>query len=187
MGDQLVAPGGRVHRHPPEGRLEADEPAEAGRNADRAGAVGAERQRPQAGRDGGGSAARRSAGRASEVPGIARLAEERIVGRAAPGELRQIGPAHEDRAGRPQRATLGASSGGTKSASRREPNVVRSPAVQRLSLIESGTPWSGPSGWPAITACSAAAGFLQSSLGVDQRRRRPGARSAARSAPARRG
>src|SRR5499426_2288095 len=44
-----------------------------------------------------------------------------------------------------RRATLGASSGATNSAIRREPYVVRSPAVQRLSLIETGTPWSGPS------------------------------------------
>src|SRR5437899_9395412 len=47
-------------------------------------------------------------------------------------------------------ATLGASSVGTNSASRREPDVVRSPAVHRVSLIETGTPWSGPSGLPAI-------------------------------------
>src|SRR5438093_6864412 len=54
-----------------------------------------------------------------------------------------------------RRATLGLSSGGTKSARRREPEVVRSPAVQWLSLIERGTPWSGPSGSAAITDCSA--------------------------------
>src|SRR2546426_7795876 len=35
-----------------------------------------------------------------------------------------------------RRATLGLSSGGTKSARRRDPEVVRSPAVQWLSLIE---------------------------------------------------
>src|SRR5438445_13073444 len=43
-------------------------------------------------------------------------------------------------------ATLGVSSVGTNSASRREPDVVRLPAVHRLSLIDTGTPWSGPSG-----------------------------------------
>jgi hypothetical protein len=37
-------------------------------------------------------------------------------------------------------ATLGASSGATNSASRREPKVVRSPVVQRLSLIDTGMP-----------------------------------------------
>ena len=37
-------------------------------------------------------------------------------------------------------ATLGASSGATNSAISREPYVERSPAVQRLSLIEMGTP-----------------------------------------------
>src|SRR5262245_16621901 len=39
-----------------------------------------------------------------------------------------------------RRATLGASSGATNSASSRDPYVTRSPAVQRLSLIEMGTP-----------------------------------------------
>src|SRR5262249_62086640 len=39
-----------------------------------------------------------------------------------------------------RRATLGASSGATNSASSRDPYVTRSPAVQRLSLIEIGTP-----------------------------------------------
>ena len=44
--DQLVTPGGRVHRHAAEGRLQTDEPAEAGGDADRAGSVRAEGQRP---------------------------------------------------------------------------------------------------------------------------------------------
>src|SRR5215475_7012090 len=39
-----------------------------------------------------------------------------------------------------RRATLGASSGAMNSASRRDPYVTRSLAVQRLSLIEMGTP-----------------------------------------------
>src|SRR5438874_7155700 len=39
--------------------------------------------------------------------------------------------------------TLGASSPATFDASSREPKVVRSPRVQRLSLIETGTPCSG--------------------------------------------
>src|SRR5262249_57740446 len=51
-------------------------------------------------------------------------------------------------------ATLGASSVGTNSASRREPNVVRSPVVHWLSLIETGIPWSDASGSSAITAFS---------------------------------
>ena len=102
MGDQLVAAGGRVHRHAPERGLQADEPAEAGRNSNRAGPVGAERQRPQSGRDGRRSAAGRPTRRAREIPWVARLAEQGIVGRAAPGELGEVGPAHEDRAGRPQ-------------------------------------------------------------------------------------
>ena len=102
MGHQLVAPGRRMHRHSAEGGLQADEPAEAGGNANRAGAVGAERQRRQSRRDGGRSAASRSTRRAREIPRVARLPEQGIVGRAAPGELGEVGPAHEDRAGGPQ-------------------------------------------------------------------------------------
>src|SRR5215510_10220033 len=42
------------------------------------------------------------------------------------------------------RATIGASSLGTLSAYRRVPQVVRIPLVGTISLVEKGTPWSGP-------------------------------------------
>jgi hypothetical protein len=102
VGDQLVAPRGRVHRHAPEAWLEADEAAEARGDADRTGAVRAERQWRQARRNGCRSSAGGSTRRAREVPGIARLAEQSVIGRAAPGELGQVGPADEDRPGRVQ-------------------------------------------------------------------------------------
>src|SRR2546426_298921 len=54
-----------------------------------------------------------------------------------------------------RRATAIASSSGTWSAKSREPPVVVSPRVKRTSLIETGTPWSGPSGSPFVTAISA--------------------------------
>ncbi len=54
-----------------------------------------------------------------------------------------------------RRATAIASSSGTWSAKSREPPVVGSPRVKRTSLIETGTPWSGPSGSPFVTAISA--------------------------------
>ena len=54
------------------------------------------------------------------------------------------------------RATTVASRSGTWSAKAREPHVVRTPAVTRLSFTENGTPCSGPSGMPARTASSAA-------------------------------
>src|SRR3989441_70537 len=54
-----------------------------------------------------------------------------------------------------RRATAIASSSGTWSAKSREPPVVVSPRVKRTSLIETGTPWSGPSGSSFVTAISA--------------------------------
>src|SRR5947208_2106725 len=66
-----------------------------------------------------------------------------------------------------RRATAIASSSGTWSAKSREPPVVVSPRVKRTSLIETGTPWSGPSGSPFVTAISASratVGALRPSL-----------------------
>ena len=54
-----------------------------------------------------------------------------------------------------KRPTATASCSGTRSANSCEPAVVRSPRVKITSLIETGTPWSGPSGSRFITATSA--------------------------------
>src|SRR3989441_8404824 len=54
-----------------------------------------------------------------------------------------------------RRATATASSSGTTSANRREPPVVRRPRVKMTSLMETGTPWSDPSGSRLTTAISA--------------------------------
>ena len=54
-----------------------------------------------------------------------------------------------------RRRTGTASSTGTWSAKISEPIVVRTPVVKSRSLTENGTPWSGPSRWPASTAASA--------------------------------
>jgi len=53
------------------------------------------------------------------------------------------------------RATAGESVTGTLSASATEPNVVRTPAVLTRSLTANGTPCSGGSGSPSMTAASA--------------------------------
>ena len=128
-----VASGGWIHRHPAEGRLQADEPAKAGGNTDRAGPVGAERQRRQPGRDRGRAAAGRSARRARQIPGIARLAEERIVGRATPGEPgRLVRPTKIAPAAR-RPATLGASSGATKLC--HEARAVRGALAGRPEIV----------------------------------------------------
>jgi hypothetical protein len=96
---QLVGRGRRIDRHPPECRLQSHQAAEAGRDADRTRAVTAQRQRREPGRDCGRRAAARSAGRAREIPGISRRAEQRVVGASAPSELRRVGLADVDRAG----------------------------------------------------------------------------------------
>src|SRR5262249_42690961 len=136
MRDELVAPGRRKHRHAPERRLEPDEPAEAGRDANGARAVGAQRQRRQPGRD-----RRRAAGARPGAPrggggGSRGWRYSRKGGRAAaPPPATPAGLARPTKTAPAVRnaATLGVSSGATNSASRREPDVVRSPAVQRLS------------------------------------------------------
>ena len=53
------------------------------------------------------------------------------------------------------RAAATASSLGTLFSYRREPKVVRTPAVLTRSLAAKGMPCSTPSGLPSITACSA--------------------------------
>jgi hypothetical protein len=53
------------------------------------------------------------------------------------------------------RATAGESAAGTLPASATEPKVVRTPSVLTRSLTANGTPCSGPSAAPRITAASA--------------------------------
>src|SRR5688572_19412777 len=55
-----------------------------------------------------------------------------------------------------RRRTTSASSAGTLSSNSGEPNVVRMPAVTVTSLMPIGSPCSGPSAAPCITASSAA-------------------------------
>ena len=89
-------------RHPPDGRLQPEEAGVRGGPPDRAAAVGAERQRRHAARDRRDGAAARSAGRQRRVPGVARRAEERVVGVALQGQLGDIGLAEDDGAGAAQ-------------------------------------------------------------------------------------
>ena len=55
-----------------------------------------------------------------------------------------------------KRATAVASLSGMAPTNSFEPRWVRTPAVSKASLIENGTPCSGPSGEPSATALSAA-------------------------------
>ena len=99
-----VVPPREAHalRNPPVGRLEADQPAQRRRNADRAAAVRAETDGPESGGHRGRRAAARAARCALEIPRVARGAEERIVGERLVAELRGVGLAEDDRAGRAQ-------------------------------------------------------------------------------------
>jgi len=166
--DQLVAAGGGIHRHAAERRLQADEPREARRDADRARAVGPERERRQTRRDCRGAASRRPSGRPREVPRIAGLAEQRVVGRAAPGELGQVRPADEDGARRAQardawrvfrRDEVGQQPRARRRALARRPEVVldrHRHAVQRAE-------------WRARHhGVLRASGFVERALGMDE-------------------
>ena len=68
-----------------------------------------------------------------------------------------------------RRATETASRAGTFAAKISEPMVVRTPAVATRSLTENGTPCSGPSASPAITAASAACAAARAASAVTVR------------------
>ena len=82
VGDEHVAAGAG---EPAEGRLQAEDAAQAGRDPDRAVGVAAERERHEPAGDGGAAAARRAAGRAAEVVRIVARPVMRVLGREAVG------------------------------------------------------------------------------------------------------
>ena len=84
-----------IARHAAVGRLEADDAAQAGRLADRAAGVGAQRQRRLAGRHRRRRAAAGAAGDALQVPGIARHLEGAVLRGRAHGELVHVGLAEQ--------------------------------------------------------------------------------------------
>ena len=97
-GDAHAVPAaeGRMLRHAAMGRLEPVDPAERGRDADGAAAVGAHRERPEPRPHRGARAAARAARRQLRIPRIARDTEERVVGHALVAELGRVGLADED-------------------------------------------------------------------------------------------
>ena len=90
-----------------ERRLQPGLAAEAGRDADRAAAVRAQRERHHAGAERRGAATARAARRRRRVPGIAGDAVQGRVGHALPAELGRRRLAREDRAVPPQRSDGG--------------------------------------------------------------------------------
>ena len=85
--------------HAAEGRLEPEDPAERGRDPDRAATIGAEGEGAEPRRHRRPRPAARPAGRARHIPRIARGAKEGVVGDALEPELRRVRLAHDDRAG----------------------------------------------------------------------------------------
>ena len=79
--------------------LQPDRAVGRGRDARRAAAVGGHADRPDAGRDGDGSAAARSTRRARRAPGVARAAEQRRIGQRLMAELRRRRLAEQEGAG----------------------------------------------------------------------------------------
>ena len=92
-----------------EARLEADDVAQPRRHAARAGGVGAERERNEAGADRDRRTRARSAGNQRRIEQVARSAVGRAHADEAGGELVEIGLADDDGAGRLSRATQVAS------------------------------------------------------------------------------
>ena len=90
--DRQPVPGARARRqrHAPALRLEAEQPAPRGGDADRAGAVGAERRADEAGRDRRRAAAAGPARRALQVPRVARRAERRRLGERPDAQLGHV-------------------------------------------------------------------------------------------------
>ena len=119
-----------------------------------------------AGRDARGRSAARAARRSRRVVRIAGGAERRVLVGRAERELVQVGLADEDRAGlaqaRDRRRVAGRRRGRRARATRRS---SASPRMSNRSLIEIGTPCSGPRSRPAASSRSASRGCLPRLVG----------------------
>ena len=129
-------------------RLDADQAAERGGDADGAAAVRAEGDRRDAGGDAGGAPRRRAARGLVGVPGVAGDAVQRAVAPALqPNSLVVVLPMMTRPCSR-RRRTEGASKSATLSAVTREPKVHLTSFMATRSLTETGTPRGAPSSRP---------------------------------------
>ena len=157
-------------RHPPERRLEPDQ-----RRRRRRGCAPSRRRRCRA-PTGPRPLATAAAAPPLEPPGvrvrshgIARDAEERIVGQRLVAELRGVGLAEDDRARRPsagRRRRCPPPAPDRRTGASRRSCAAR--ACRATSLSDSGTPCSGPSGSPFMTAISASRAAARAWSAVDQ-------------------
>ena len=100
------------HRHAAVRRLEAEHAVQAGRDANRAAAVGTERYRHHAARHCDAGAARATAGQSPRVVGVARHVAVRIAAERRQAVFGHGRRAEDDRAGRAQACRRGAVRGG---------------------------------------------------------------------------
>ncbi len=110
--------GGRIGRHAPVARLDAEYAGEGRRNADRAGAVGTKVEEAEIEQRRRRRSARRAARGAVELPRIAGDAGERAVADPDPAELGQGGLAENDRALLAQAGDRGRVGGGRRRIAR---------------------------------------------------------------------
>ena len=94
----------RGDRNPIPLRLEAEDPAPAGRDADRPRAVGAQRERSQTGSHCGGAPATAAAGGVGQIPRVVRGSEGHRFGEGPQHHLRHRSLTQDHRPGCPQRA-----------------------------------------------------------------------------------
>ena len=150
----------RIGGHAPEALLEAENTREAGGNADRAAAVGAEMQRPHAAGSGHRSTSAGPARRQGRVPGIAGYSGERGIRDALPAELRRRRLAQQDgaflaqaRDGRARHHASAVRIDGLRAAQRR-------PALGQQQILDPGRHAidAGPCGSPLAQRASDARG-----------------------------
>ena len=170
-----------VGRHQARRALEADEPLQRGRDADRAAGVGAERGPGRAGGDRRRAARGRAAGHARRR--VERRASPRWRAAGWCGLRPTPENANSDMWVRPMSAAPARAQAADGRARRRraggasrrivEPAAVTSPATSNRSLIETARPASGPGSRPAATAASAARAAARAAVeaGGDEGRR----------------
>ena len=154
----------RMCRHPSEARLEPDVAAERGRDAHRPGTVGADAERPAPGGHGGRRPARRTAGGPCGSHGLRVIpVRAELVSPLQPNSGVVVLPMSTAPASR-SRAVAGASTSHACSGSTvRLPRRVGHPRVRMRSLIDTGTPSSGPTGSPRAHLASLAAAAASAS------------------------
>ena len=153
-------------RHFAKRRLEPDNPAARGRNPDRAARVGPDGGERHAGGDADGRSAARSPRRPRQVERIVDGPERRVAARRPEGVLVQVRLADEDGPRRPQAGDARRILKATRPTRTRDAAVVSVPRTSMRSLIESGTPCSGPRSRPAAISRSASLACRRASSAI---------------------